>query len=192
MLSRPLLNGFENFAEEGTLVGRLLAAYGELELDVMNCVGIVKKLNDIDEALKAMYRHRGETKRLNNAEKLGGSYYSGLGLGTEFAAAIEAVRDCLKIRNLYSHCQWYDDRSGELAFVNLEELARSKGHVAAIKDAKRYHVNVPFLKDQELYFQETSRFLHWLSYEYRFLAKEFPKRLIARPTTRPPPPLYKR
>ena len=37
----------------------------------MNCVGIVTKLNDVNDALKTMYRHRGETKRLNKAEQLG-------------------------------------------------------------------------------------------------------------------------
>ena len=49
--------------------------------------------------------------------------------------------------------------------MNLEELARRKAHVKAIADAKRYHVTVPFLQDQESYLQETSRFLHWLNFE---------------------------
>ena len=188
---RPLLKGFTSFPKEGALVGRLLAAYGELEIDVMNCIGIVTKLNDINDALKAMYRHRGETKRLNNAERQGLPHYASRGLGAEFSAAIGAVRECLKVRNLYSHCQWHDDLSGELAFINLEELAGRKSHVYAISDAPMYHVNVPFLQDQEAYFQETSNFLHWINYEYRFLGGEFPTRLVARPAQRPSPPLYK-
>jgi hypothetical protein len=187
---RPLLKGFTNFPKEGALVGRLLAAYGELEIDVMNCVGIVTKLNDINDALKTMYRHRGENKRLNNAERLGLPHYTRRGLGGEFSSALGAVRECLLVRNLYSHCQWYDDNTDELAFVNLEEIAKRKAHVKAISDANRFHVTVPFLQDQEAYFQETSRFIHWLNYEYRFLGGEFPNRLIARPAQRPPPPLH--
>lgn len=170
------------------MVARLLVAYGELEIDVMNCV---TKINDVNDALKIMYRHRGETKRLRNAEQLGTPRYARHGLETEFAYAINSVRYCLKIRNLYSHCQWYDDRSGELAFADLEELARRKAHVPAIRDAKVYHVDVPFLKTQEDYFQAASHYLHWLVYEVRFLAGEFPNRLIARPAQIQPPPLHR-
>jgi hypothetical protein len=187
----PLLKGFTNFPKEGALVGRILAAYGELEIDIMNCVGIVTKLNDINDALKGMYGKRGETKRLDNAEQLGLPHYTKRGLGTEFSSAIDAARKCLEIRNLYSHCQWHDDNSGELAFVNLEELASRQAHVYAISDAKMYHVTVRFLQDQEAYLHETSRFLQWLNYEYRFLGGEFPTRLVARPAQRPPPPLHK-
>jgi hypothetical protein len=37
---------------------------------------------------------------------------------------VGAVKHCLKIRNQYVHCVWYDDKSGKLAFVNLEEIAK--------------------------------------------------------------------
>ena len=181
----PLLRGFSHFPEEGRIVGRLLAAYGELEIDVMNCVAVG---TDIDTAVKGLYRHRGETRRIDVAERLGGPYYATHKLDGEFAAGICAVRYCLKIRNLYAHCQWCDDNSGELAFVDLEELARRND---AIKDlnATRCHVDVAFLKDQEVYFQETAHYLHWLNYESRHLAGELPTRLIVKPSQRTPPPL---
>jgi hypothetical protein len=77
----------------------------------------------IDAVLKAMFRPRGETSRIDIADALGRHFYRDRGLGTEFEMGVSAVRYSLKIRNQYAHCVWYDDKSGKLAFVNLEEVA---------------------------------------------------------------------
>ena len=117
-----IMPAFDKFPAEAAIIGRLLAGYGLLEHDLMNCVAIVRK--DLDATLKTMFRARGETQRLDIADALGRPAYRTRNVGTEFEMALSAVRSCLKIRNQYSHCGWYDDRSGQLAFVNLEERCR--------------------------------------------------------------------
>src|SRR5262249_34360443 len=73
---------------------------------------------DFDATLKAMFRIRGETARINIGDALGHQFYDKLGLGADFEMAVRAMRYCLKIRNQYAHCNWDDDRlSGRLAFV---------------------------------------------------------------------------
>ena len=71
-----------------------------------------------------MFRVRGETARINVGDALGRQAYDKLGLRTDFELAVSAMRYCLKIRNQYAHCNWYDDRTGRLAFVNVEDIAK--------------------------------------------------------------------
>src|SRR5262245_42525943 len=99
-----VLPAFPKFAKESAIVGRLLAGYADLEIGVMNCVQVVR--GDLDAVLKAMFRHRGNTARIEIADALGRQYYAKLGLETEFANAIAAVKYCLRIRNKYAHCVW--------------------------------------------------------------------------------------
>jgi hypothetical protein len=122
MPNRVILGPFLKFPEEAAIIGRLSAGHTMLELDLMNCVQVVR--DDLDAILKAMFRVRGETARIDIADALGRHFYDDRGLGTEFAMAIGAVRHCLKIRNQYAHCIWYDDYSGKLAFSNIEESPR--------------------------------------------------------------------
>ena len=119
-----IMPAFSNFTAEAEIIGRLLAGYTNLEIGLMNCVQVVRL--DFDTVLKAMFRARGETARIDIADAFGRHYYDALNLGTEFAMAISAVRYCLRIRNQYAHCAWWDDKSGRLAFANLEDIA--KGH----------------------------------------------------------------
>src|SRR4051812_11529990 len=89
---------FKAFSKEAEIVGRLLPGYASLEIDMMNCI---RWAGTLDTALKVMYRARGETARINVADALARPYYTGLGLETEFARAIGAMRYCLKIGNQF-------------------------------------------------------------------------------------------
>jgi len=71
--------------------------------------------------------------------------YSDRLLATEFGMAVGAVRHCLKIRNQYAHCVWYDDHSGKLAFVNVEEIAKDNTKLKDLTSLTILHVDVPFL-----------------------------------------------
>jgi hypothetical protein len=55
--------------QEREIIGRLLVEYGEMELDLCNCVAM--GIDDLDMALKAMFRARGETLRIDIAETKG-------------------------------------------------------------------------------------------------------------------------
>ena len=95
------------------------------------------------------------------------------------------MRHCLKIRNQYAHHHFYDDHSGKLALVNLEEHAKAQHHVPDFKSLSTFYVDVPLLKTQENYWHVTDRYLTWLNYKRRNIN-------IARgePTLPAKPPLH--
>jgi hypothetical protein len=119
----------QKFRKEREIIGRLLVEYGEMELDLCHCISM--GIDDLDMTLKAMFRTRGERSRIEIAEAMGQKVYAALGLGPAFNKAIDAMKFCLKIRNCYAHSHFYDDNSGNLAVVSLEEIAVKK---AIIRD----------------------------------------------------------
>jgi hypothetical protein len=103
---------FQKFASEGVLIGRLLAGYGSLESVLSGAVGMLRR--DLDMTIKAMFRPRGETQRIEIADALGRQPFSAVGFGNQFSEAIAGTRYCLKIRNQFAHCHWHDDLTGPL------------------------------------------------------------------------------
>ena len=146
----------------------------------MHCVQIVR--DDFDTVLKAMFRARGESARVDIADAFGRHFYDALGLGTEFAMGIAATRHCLKIRNQYSHCAWWDDRSGNLAFANLEDIAKGNTFLTDLGALPPRHVDVPLLTSQEDFFVYVDRMLGWLNYEGRFRTGKLSSNPLLRPT----------
>ena len=57
---------FTKFNNEGIIIGRLLASYAELELSLFHCVNVTR--DDFDTVYKAMFRERGESRRINIAD----------------------------------------------------------------------------------------------------------------------------
>src|SRR5262249_7168200 len=53
-----VMPAFQKFRGEAAIIGRLLAGYAELEIDLLNCVSEVTQ--DFDATLKAMFRVRAE------------------------------------------------------------------------------------------------------------------------------------
>ncbi|MFN0219104.1 MAG: hypothetical protein ACKVP4_09850 [Hyphomicrobium sp.] len=178
-MSTTLLPPFEAFPEEAKLIGQLLAGYATLEIDLMNCVSVVR--DDLDSTLKAMFRARGETQRIQVADALGRQHYIKLKLGTEFEMAVGAVKFCMKVRNQYAHCIWYDDNTGFLAFVNLEELAELNAFVPSLVGLTRHHVDVPLLSAQMTYFKYATSLLAWTNFEGRRLAGKLTNQPLAKP-----------
>jgi hypothetical protein len=163
------------------LIRLCLAGYTNLEVGLMHCVQVVR--DDFDAVLKAMFRPRGETSRIDIADSLGRHFYHDRGLGTEFEMGVSAVRYSLKIRNQYAHCVWYDDKSGKLAFVNLEEIAGDNTRLNDLKSLTTWHVDVPLLMAQEQYFVYADKILMWTNYEGRLRDKK----LQNNPAQKPPP-----
>src|ERR1700716_2111028 len=67
------------FPKEMAVIGRILLDYGELELDLMNCIQVARKY-DMNSTLKAMFRIRGEMSRIQIADALGRVPYATVGL----------------------------------------------------------------------------------------------------------------
>lgn len=161
-----IFGAFNRFPQEAARVGRMLASYSVLELDLLHCVHM--GTGDFDAALKAMFGRRGETRRINEAETLGQPIYDGLSLGSEFRDGIQALRACLKIRNQYAHCTWWDDYSGTLAFANLENLADDPAlQVSDLGNLPPLHVDMALLDEQEGFFGYTDALLAWVNFEGR-------------------------
>ena len=183
-----IIPAFVDFPVEGAVIGGLLTGYADLEIGLLHCVSMVR--DDFDTCLKTMFCDRGETRRINIGDALGRQYYSAVGLETEFSMAIGVMRHCLKARNLYAHSNWYDDRSGKLAFVNLEELANEKGPVKDLHSLTIHHVDVPFLDAVERFYVYADALLAFVNYEGRFLSGKLPSRILTKPPEMPYPPLH--
>jgi hypothetical protein len=164
------INWPRKFVKEGQAVGRILTGYINLEVDLMNCVQMGLG-GDFDTVLKKMFKKRGETQRINEAEMLGLRAYQSHGLEADFRKTIRALRYCLKIRNQYAHWVWWDDYSGKLAFANLEDLSKRKRKVPNLDKLKAFHLDMQLLNQQEAYFVHVEQLLAWVNYEGRFRAK---------------------
>jgi hypothetical protein len=184
-----VMPAFQRFPDEAAIIGRLLAGYAELEIDLLHCVSQVRE--DFDATLKAMFRIRSETSRINIADALGRQLYHRLGLRSDFEIAVSAMRYCLKIRNQYAHCNWYDDRSGRLAFVNVEEIAKENQFISGFDSLTRRYVDVPTLQEQERYFAYTD-LISYANYEGRFLTGKLKPlvRVYGKPAQIRQPPLH--
>ncbi len=49
-----VMPAFRRFPDEAAIIGRLLAGYAELEIDLLHCVSVIRE--DFDATLKAMFR----------------------------------------------------------------------------------------------------------------------------------------
>lgn len=166
---------FNRFPKERAVIGHILVGYADLEISLMHCTHVVR--SDLDAVLKAMFRARGETQRIDIADAFARQHYHKLGLGNEFATAIGTMRYCLKIRNQYSHCLWHDDNTGKLAFVNLEEIAKEHTLIEDLHGLTRLHVDVPLLLSQVAYFDYTDDVLAYVNFEGRFRDKKIPSQI---------------
>jgi hypothetical protein len=141
------------FPKEMAVIGRILVDYGELEVDLMNCVQVARSF-DLNGTLKAMFRVRGETNRIDVADGLGRSSYVAANLGTEFDTMIKAIRQCLRFRNKYAHAIWHDPDSGKnLCYVSLEELAKEPDDVPDLKALTFFFIDEALLLQQETFFE---------------------------------------
>jgi hypothetical protein len=152
------------------VIGRLLIDYGELELDLMNCIQVARQL-DLNSTLKSMFRVRGETNRVDIADALGRVPYVTRGLAAEFDAMIAALRHCLRIRNKYAHAYWHDPAQGtQLCYVSLEELAKEDDEVRDLGNLTFFFIDEPLLLQQEQFFEYTRDLITHLNYEGRLRA----------------------
>jgi|SRR5580704_10331580 hypothetical protein len=98
MLFNP---AFKDCPDEALIIAHILGGYGELELLLALCLANV--LGDNRKALRVLFRTRGETQRINTADALIASDYERAGLKAEYADALGAIRQSLKMRNSLAH-----------------------------------------------------------------------------------------
>ena len=183
-----IMPAFDKFPEEGGIIGRLLAGYGELELGLCFCVAVAR--NDFDMVFKAMFRPRGETNRIDIADAIGRKPFQKLNLETRFSESVGSVRYCLKIRNQFAHCHWTDGFGRQLGFVQLEDTAKSNKSVDNVYQTKARDIDHALLQEQEAYFVYTRRCLTALEYHAEGLAAKGSKSPLEFPKKVRPPILY--
>lgn len=118
---------FDRHGKVGELVGRMVVGYGEIEFGLLALVADV--IGDWDTAVKALFRMRGESQRLQIADALARQKIKDGELRARFENVIADAQYCLKIRNQYAHCNWIDRPGEDLRFVDLEEIATKNAHV---------------------------------------------------------------
>jgi hypothetical protein len=179
------------FPKEMAVIGRLLVDYGELEVDLMNCVQVGRAC-DLNATLKAMFRVRGETNRIDVADGLGRVAYVAVNLSSEFDAMITAIRQCLRFRNKYAHAIWHDpDQGRHLCYVSLEELAKEADEVRDLTALTFFYIDEDLLLKQEQFFEYARSLINYVNFQGQAsragLRRQYPV-----PTTMAPPPFYTR
>jgi hypothetical protein len=134
---------------EGVIIGRLLAGYGELEMSMCACLIAVEGIYDVP--VRALFKGRGEKKRIDRAKQKLSADFATANLLTELIETLDDMHWCREIRNQYSHCQWYWTSREGLCFVNLEELANQPAMILALM-ADRHPIDVGLPEKQEEYF----------------------------------------
>ena len=177
-MTEIILPAFIDFPEEGAIIGRLLAGYGELEFDLCQAVGQAK--NDFDVAYKVMFRTPGEKARIDVGDALGRTAFTDIGLGDIFSEAVADAHYCRKIRNKYAHCHWTDDYSGKLGFVVLADTA-SKNQEFNLAALPIYHVDTILLNEQEAYFKYVQREFTYINHEAQKMAGRISSHVHSRP-----------
>lgn len=168
--------------EEAAIVGRIVLAYGELELLVAEC--LAEFLHSTDGARRVMFRTVGETARIRVADALMRFFYVGHGLEGEYGLAMGAMEECIGLRNQYAHCQWADDiRHPGLFFTNLQDPAKS----ATSFDLWFKHLDVEVLSVQESFVNYTASALQYLKYECRLRTGQIRAHAFPKPAARKPP-----
>jgi hypothetical protein len=149
---------------EGIVVGRLLAGYGELELEMCACLIAVERIFDVP--IREIFGKRGAEKRIEIAEEALQAAFGDAGLLADLTQAIDDLDWCRQIRNQYSHCHWYWTAQEGLCFVNLEELAKQPTAITSVTAAK-HPVDLPLLNAQESYFFYVKQCFMHLESAYR-------------------------
>lgn len=152
---------FDRYPAEAALVGFLLAAFGEIEYAICRAAGLA--IGPFEPTLRALYRLRMTSSRLDAAWTLMQPFYTEKDLDIDCDIARAMALECLAIRNQYAHCNWGDDPSfpnSGLFFTDLEEAAqRSQGFTPAWR-----HVDVPLLEKQKEYFAYAMEWATFIRY----------------------------
>jgi len=159
-----IIPAFEHAPEEGKIIGRLLAGYSDLEVEMLMCTDFV--IGDIDMAVRELYGTRGEFRRIQTMRQLTEAAYVGIELGPIYATTMADMDWCRQIRNQYAHCQWYYTAHEGLCFIDLEELAKQPAKIVYVTNTP-LPVNVSLLSLQEAFFKHVQKCFWYLQEQYR-------------------------
>ena len=178
-MTETIMPAFGRFKEQGIIIGCLLAGYGELEFELCRCVSAVT--TDWDAAVRAMFKDRGELRRIQTAKALIGDAYINVGLAREYLHALADLDWCRQIRNQYAHCGWYDSSAEGVCIYDLETLAKDPTPIIFVT-MKRFPVDLPLLQHQEEFFKYVQKCFWFLDCKYCTLAARPPNHQHSMPS----------
>jgi hypothetical protein len=156
---------FDRFKQEGDIIGRMVIEYGDLEWDL--CLLVSHVIEDLDIAVKTLYRSRGETQRIDIADALIRNRIDPK-VKQIYETTLAHIRVCLTIRNRYAHANWLHAGSDKLCYIDIEELAKSNAPVD-MQNMQLYHLDMDTVKDQARFFMEVMQNLRYLNMEIQYL-----------------------
>jgi hypothetical protein len=154
-------SAFDYYRREGDIVGRLVVEYGELEWDLCLLVGVA--IDDLDAAIKVMYRARGEAQRIALGDALARKHMPE-SLQQIYSMTIARLRDCTKIRNRYAHTHFTTTADDRLAFMDIEALASESG----VSDTARlplFALTTELIEDEARMFTQVAQNLRYLNWD---------------------------
>lgn len=157
---------FDRFKHEGNVIGRMVLEYGDLEWDL--CLLVSHVIDDMDIAVKALYRSRGETQRIDIADALIRNRLDDPKFKQTYETTLAHMRVCLTIRNRYAHANWLHAGSDKLVYIDVEELAKSNAPID-MQNMQLYHVDRQTVEDQSRFFNEVMQNMRYLNMEIQFL-----------------------
>lgn len=156
---------FDYFKREGDLIGRLVVEYGELEWTL--CLLVSHVAQDLDLAVKTLYRTRGENQRINLADALIRNRIDPK-VKQIYEETIARMRTCLKLRNQYAHSNWLRSGNDRLCYIDIEGLAE-RNDVVSMDDMTLYQLDMDIIEDQARFFTEVAQNLNYLCMEVQYL-----------------------
>jgi hypothetical protein len=142
-----MLKAFDRNPDQGMIVGKLVAGYGDLEFGLLECLTAALG-GDMSMAGRIMFRARGEEQRILIADGVLRTRYGKAGLAAPYSEAIADLNWCRRIRNQYAHSHWTTGKNG-LQFTDFDEAA--KGNEPQMMLTLR-DLDLNLLQEQEAYF----------------------------------------
>ncbi|HEY1124754.1 MAG TPA: hypothetical protein VGE65_03910 [Sphingobium sp.] len=157
---------FDRFKEEGDLIGRMVLEYGELEWTL--CLMASHVLGDLDTAIKALYRSRGELQRMEVADALIRQRIEDDKLRQTYEQTFAHMAVCKTLRNQYAHTNWVHAGSDKLCYIAIEEMAKSNEPIQ-MEQMTLYHLALDTVKDQARFFNEVMQNMAYLNMEIQYV-----------------------
>ena len=176
--------GFDRHPKEAALIGRLLVAFGEIEVSLAVIVGSIG-LRNMEQGLRTVYKVRGASSRLEMADALLRPRLAEAGLESEYISNRTAIAHCKTIRNQLAHCIWADDQTG-LYFTDLQDASERVDMLSL----HWRHLDVPLLTTQLEYFDNTLTGIMYLENRWLAWAKTPSQLVVPTPKALDKPPLH--
>jgi len=147
------------------MIGRMVIEYGDLEWDL--CLLVSHVMQDIDIAVKTLYRSRDEALRIDMADGLI-RHRINPKVKQMYETTLAHMRVCLALRSRYAHANWVDAAPDKLCFIDTSELANDSNPIDP-NNLPLYHLDMRIIKDQARFFKEIMQNMRYLNMEVQYL-----------------------